>query len=423
MKNKIWHVKLFIIPLLLILALSAAVTPRDASAADPDGFVIVTNTDDLTIHTVDTATNTVHGPFLGGQLGTSGLLLDVALTHDGKTALISNGASYGTYTVYFVDVSDPTSPALLGSVPLTTIFPEDIAITHDDKFAVVTDGTGGTGVVSIDINSRLVADTKNATEAEAVAVAPDGTVIVVGTGSNRVETFTIDNTGVLTFSASYTDGLSAPHNVGIAPDGQTVIVCNVGVDTVAVYQITAPGILTYIGTVSGLPGDQQSVAFNQDGSKAYILSLISYGPNPDKISVLNITGPGAVSLETAGAATLSNDRMHYFGVDAITVAGNTAYVAGNPEVTDVALFDLTTYNVTPLPGFGEYPTGVDSYTPPSQPPSPPTPLPPPPSPGGEVGITVMPMDKAGLLMPWLALAGLLVLGTGAGVLARRRIKR
>jgi len=53
--------------------------------------------------------------------------------------------------------------------------------------------------------------------------------------------------------------------------------------------------------------------------------------------------------------------------------------------------------------------------PPSQPPSTPT--------GDTVGITVLPMDKTGLLLPWALLAGLVVLTTGVGLFVRRRINR
>jgi parallel beta-helix repeat protein len=68
-------------------------------------------------------------------------------------------------------------------------------------------------------------------------------------------------------------------------------------------------------------------------------------------------------------------------------------------------------------------TGLWQVTPPcGTPPPPPLPSPPPP-PGGPVGITVVPVDKAGLLLPWTALAGLLVLGIGAGLVIRRRISR
>lgn len=40
-----------------------------------------------------------------------------------------------------------------------------------------------------------------------------------------------------------------------------------------------------------------------------------------------------------------------------------------------------------------------------------------------VGIIVMPVDKAGLLIPWLGLAGLIVLATGVGLVLRRRMTR
>ena len=40
-----------------------------------------------------------------------------------------------------------------------------------------------------------------------------------------------------------------------------------------------------------------------------------------------------------------------------------------------------------------------------------------------VGIIVMPMDKAGLLLPWAVLIGLLVLATGVGLVVRRRMTR
>jgi hypothetical protein len=43
--------------------------------------------------------------------------------------------------------------------------------------------------------------------------------------------------------------------------------------------------------------------------------------------------------------------------------------------------------------------------------------------GGPVSITVMPLDKVGLMLPWAALVGLLVASTGVVVLARRRLDR
>lgn len=180
-----------------------------------------------------------------------------------------------------------------------------------------------------------------------------------------------------------------PVNVGVAPDGQTVIVCYARDDSVGVYQVTSPGILTFRGNVSGLPvaldaagnvvSGEQSVAFSADGSQAYIITNElhtpppEFGELPDRISVLNITAPGEVSLNTAGAAILLNHSSvgtpPLYGVDVLAVAGSKLYV-GNPTtddpVNDLQVVDLTDYSVSSLPVGaleGESPMGVAAFAP------------------------------------------------------------
>lgn len=382
-----------------------AVGPVRADAGVCGDWVITVNYNDMTIHTVDTASNTVYGPFLGGQLGTPGQdLLDVAVTPDGNTAIVSN--FWGQ--TYFVNVSDPTNPSLLGSLDLSGVplYAEDIAITQDGQFALVTDGWGSTVVASVNIATRTLVDTKDLTpnKAEAVAVAPNGTVIVAGTDTNTLATLTIDGAGNLTVGSNYTNGLNTPINVGVAPDGQTVIVCNFWDDTVGVYQVTGPGTLTYIGTVSGLPGGQQSVAFNAAGDKAYV---VSEDPSPDQLSVLDITAPGNVSLNTAGAANLLGDSTGFYGVDRIAVTDGVAYVSsGEDAVNNLAAVNLTHYSVSSL-AVGDFPAGVAAFSIPCAPPEP-------------VGGIVVPVNKLELLSPWLGLVTLAGLAAVGVVLVRKR---
>jgi DNA-binding beta-propeller fold protein YncE len=368
-----WYQKpiYLLVALALVLSLAVVAVPavRPVKAdPGPGAYVITANVDDKTIHTVDTATNTVYGPFLAGQLG-DGELMGVAVTPDNHMALICN---FNEWAVYFVDVSNPKSPSVLGSVDLLGVLrPQDIAITPDGNFALITDGgaTDATKVVSVNVQTMLVEDTETVPggrKAQSVAIAPNGTVIVAGIESDTLDTFTIDGSGHLTPGSSYTSGLNGPINVGVAPDGVTVIVCNYWNDTVSVYEVTSPGTLIYKGTVSGLPWRQQSVAFNQAGDKAYVLSLLSPA---DKISVLDITGPGAVSLNTAGAATLFGARITYYSVDYMVVVGTTAYVGGNPGVNQLAVVRLSDYGVISA-NVGNYPTGVASiYTPAGPPPN------------------------------------------------------
>jgi hypothetical protein len=387
------------VALLLATAL-LAVCPVHADAGDgPWVVTVIKGKDHLdplpgAIYTVDTAANTLYGPFLQGQLGTpAGELLDVAVTANCTTALVSN---LGDQKVFFVDVTHPTSPYLLGSVDLP-MFAEDIAITPSCEFALITDGGFSNQLASVNVATRTLVEARGlgSNVAQAVAIAPDGTVIVADYWHGQVHTLTIDGSGNLTPVTSYVlpstpaQALPWPVNVGVAPDGQTVIVCYAQDDSVGVYQITSPGILTFRGNVSGLPAvsdafgnvvsGQQSVAFSADGSQACVITNELYTPPPelaelpDRISVLDITAPGEVSLNATGAATLlSHSNVGtppLYGVDVLAVAGSKLYV-GNPTtddpVNDLQVVDLTDYSVSSLPVGaleGEAPMGVASFAP------------------------------------------------------------
>jgi uncharacterized repeat protein (TIGR01451 family) len=187
-----------------------------------------------------------------------------------------------------------------------------------------------------------------------------------------------------------------PVNLGLSPDGQTLIVCDATTTTVGIFRIVSPGVLTFTGVVTGLQGAYdfyvpssgdpshgavQSVAFNAAGDKAYAVvnALLTAGTTitepvietGHRIGVLNITGPGQVSLEAGGVVTLPHKgTSQLFGVDVIAIAGNKAYVgyptlsgAADPETgeTNLAVVDLTDYSVTTTMVFTyevSIPTGV-----------------------------------------------------------------
>ena len=102
-----------------------------------------------------------------------------------------------------------------------------------------------------------------------------------------------DTTGMYTVTGSYSytlnadgsiapDGTGAywpwPINVAVAPDQQTVIVCNAfsynaptsTLYSLGVYQIVSPGVLTFTGVVTELSRAVQSVAFSPGGDKAFL---------------------------------------------------------------------------------------------------------------------------------------------------------
>lgn len=333
------------------------------SAVDPADWIMLVNLTG-TLEMIDTATDTVYGPFLAGELGESGgALLDVAITPDGRTALISN---FGYQAVYFVDVTQPPTPSVITSVTLP-LLAEDIALTHDGRYAVVSDGGFESPVVSVDVLSRTVAYTLSwpALNAQAVDIAPDGTVIVADFWNGALHTLLIDDGGVLTLTGTYTHTLTPdgqvggaiiphPTNIAVAPDGQTVIVCdgfayNPPANTrfnAAVYRLTAPGVLAFTGVITGLTRAPQSVAFSPDGQEAYLHgnSGNTELDDTDELAVLSIDGPGQVRLQANGVADLLRiTEGQLFGVDTIAVANGKAYL-GYP----MSFIDWSTPNFVPI---------------------------------------------------------------------------
>ncbi len=344
---------------LLPLTAHSPVNSVRAYSSDPGTWLITANFSNSTISLVNTTDNMIYGPFLKGQLGPAKNLFDVAVTPDGKTALVSN---FYKQAVYFIDLSTPLSPSMIVSVTLP-MPPEDIAITHDGKFALVTDGGSSSWVASISLISRTLVYSLNVNllAAQAVETAPDGTIIIANYLDGRLGTLAIDDAGRLTSVMSYTLDSGGPVNVGVAPDGQTVLVCSGSSRNMHVYQITSPGNLTYKMTVSGIPTGTQSVAFNSAGDKAYVVS--SSGVPTQTLSVLDIYAPGVVALNTAAAADLLGEvEGQSFGVDVIAVVGDKAYV-GNPssssKIPALRMVDLDDYSVTSLPlNPKDYPIGV-----------------------------------------------------------------
>ena len=97
-----------------------------------------------------------------------GGLFDAVITPDGKTAVVSN---FGMQIVYFLDISNPDSPTVLGSVPITydtgkvdeggkpivySFFAEDIALTPDGRYLLVTDGGFTPYVALINVRTRTL---------------------------------------------------------------------------------------------------------------------------------------------------------------------------------------------------------------------------------------------------------------------------
>lgn len=273
------------------------------------------------------------GP-IGGQLGSEGGgRFDLAMTSDGRTAVIGN---FGDSKVFFVDLSSGT-PVVAGMAQID-FFAEDIAIDPSNQWALVTDGGWQPKVAVLNIPSRswvpagydavtgepyswrIVTDEGDPDDpkddlpayANSVAIAPDGRTVIVGdyfgfpsTLEPGLHVLLLDPaTGSLTYSQSsevlwkqgaerYTPFpvLYRPVNVAISPDGRTVIAVNANRSTpnpndqdpnaifegcnLAAFTIDAPGHITRRKDVIfpfRIDGGQ-SLVFSADGSRAYLHTI------------------------------------------------------------------------------------------------------------------------------------------------------
>ncbi|MAT43483.1 MAG: hypothetical protein CL609_14195 [Anaerolineaceae bacterium] len=345
--------------------------------------------DAAAIYVVNTGSNIKYGPFLIDELmvydesldprvPTGSQIFDVTLTPDGFTALVSD---FGNGLIHFIDVSKPIPrpPVYLGSVKLD-MFAEDIAISSDGKYALISDGGFTKYVYVINIAQqevvyqmvlpRVESSVPNVffdAYANAVAVSDNGTVIIADYFGNAVHSLLLDEDGRLTYLGSHQYYLSktgevifnltsddfriGPVNVAIAPDGVTVLVSNAtayyddSLDiydhqySVGVYRITSPGVIEFVEVVNGLSHAMQSIVFNETGDKAYmhgngsvtdcqfVDSVFGCTNLNDGLFVMDILGSGNVQFNDTQSTELSHyTSSQLFGVDTIAFFDQKAYL-------------------------------------------------------------------------------------------------
>lgn len=257
---------------------------------------------------LDTDNMVLHGPYLKGQLG-NGYTIDVAVTPDGKTALVS---SFHDLLIYFVDISNVQDPVVLGNLMMPNaggymkggfqyghMMPAGIAIDADGKYALVS-GMGDLLVVidiaAMEIINQFVLPGLMHTS---IKIAPNGTVVSTGAGDIGVAltSFMLMEEGTLFYVETHylNEYGFALGNVAIAPDGKTVLVpgiqaYNQGNDgpipmseesdrdedepplfAIMVFEISSPGKLVLKSVLKDIPRAVVSIAFDEAGEHAYML--------------------------------------------------------------------------------------------------------------------------------------------------------
>jgi 6-phosphogluconolactonase (cycloisomerase 2 family) len=196
----------------------------------------------------------------------------------------------------------------------------------------------------------------------AVAVAPDGvTVLTADYFAGKINLFTLNADGVLTYVRSEYVLPARPVNVTISPDGKTAIAVSATGYKHPVFSLGA-GAMEFTGFVTLPHKSGQSCVFSKDGTKAYVLSNSTY--YRAMIEVMDVTGPGQVTASGVSiTARPKKGTSQLFGVDTIAIdpAGFYLYVA-NPTLSGgvqrISIIDLTiNQQVNYVQGNG-IPTGI-----------------------------------------------------------------
>ncbi len=305
----------------LLFVLSACLSLAAAAGAAP--WAVVAGTANMSIHVIDLGANPprAYGPFLQGSLGApEGGLFDVAMTPDGRYALLSN---FNGQEIYKVDLANPLNPTLAGTIRVAEMNPEDIAISADGKVAIVSDGGDSTALLFIDIASFAgysiySLQTIGAT-AMAVSIGPDGTVYVCDYENDRLIYGPVNAAGTGLTREQWVATGDKPTNVTVSPDGATVLVPCAGDGRVMSFHLGAAALSPVMSlAVSGYP---QSIAFVPGQAGACVGTAHYTG---DKLYRISVSPAGAIaSLGYVGLMT--NDNGWFYGVDSVSVSPNGAF--------------------------------------------------------------------------------------------------
>jgi YVTN family beta-propeller protein len=195
-------------------------------AVTPDGkTVYVTNQGDGTVSVINTATNTVIGSAIDVGCTTCGkkttnIPTGIAVTPDGSKVYVGNIGTPGYASVIATASNTVTT---INTKKVTT----GVAVTPNGSKVYL--GSLNGVVLAIDVATNSVSNIGVGSGSEGVAVTPDGSKVYVA--NSAVGTVSVINTGTNKVIGSIAVG-SDPQGVSVTSDGSKVYVANEGNGTV-----------------------------------------------------------------------------------------------------------------------------------------------------------------------------------------------
>jgi WD40 repeat protein len=328
------------------------------SAEEPFGVFANSNTNNIQF--IDPENYSTRGPLLAGDLGTyGGGLFDVVITHDNKTAIVSN---FGDSKIFFIDISGGLDayPVRLGSTRIG-MFAEDMDITPDDKYVLVADGGFSAQISVVEIKCRnLVKNNFLGTKYfnSVNVIERSGEYLVLGSDyfAGAVHVFKLIRAGTNKGSMEFVKTVRIipfrPVNLAVSPDGKTVIAVIAGYSACVVLYFNKSGELVtgVTGNTKGIVAmpsmNGQSCVFSEDGTKAYYLSNSwNKGTLVNVLDVISGFPPTVSPTDVSIPIMAARGTSQLFGVDTIALGPDGKLYVTNPTLSggmaDAAVVDLT----------------------------------------------------------------------------------
>ncbi|MFZ2353463.1 lactonase family protein [Paucilactobacillus nenjiangensis] len=236
---------------------------------------------------------------------------------------------------FIIEASNPTYLAISKSHHLFSV------IKEDDE--------GGVGSFDLNDNSFAAADKVLADGAPPAYVGIDEARQLVFSGNYHLATVDVmktNNDGSLTLTDSVThQGVTGPapeqntphvHYCDLTPD-QRLVVCDLGMDLVVVYDVSDDGKLTAVSQYHSEPGfGSRHIVFHHNGKFAYLMGELS-----SQVEVLSYNSTSAEFTHVQTIKTIPSDWTAHNGAAAIHISSDGRFLYNsNRGQNTIAVFEI-----------------------------------------------------------------------------------